>query len=164
MRPKFGTFKLSKAEQDCLTWIVLSGCTKEEAYALFCHPELRNSKKILKEYVKSFFASPITKEYIAAYKATLSGKSTIETSSENLNSEQIVDRFRGRVFDAMDKAEGLEELEMAAKLGDRVNVFDNGENKIEEPRRYLAETCSRCAYRIFVEKEIAAGNIEVENE
>lgn len=158
LRPKSGNFRLKKEEMDCITWFVLSGCTKTEAFVLFVHPELRTSPKIAKEYANEFFASPMVQSYMISYNNTLQGREDdIDTS--NLDPNRTLERFRQRVLSTMNEASGLEEMESAAKLGDRLGMFDDEESKALPPQRYLAETCGRCRYRIFVEEQKKNGNI-----
>ena len=58
LRPKDFTSPLSQAEQSCLTWFVLSGCTRKEAFVTFARPDMLNSKAkaAIDEFVKQFFA------------------------------------------------------------------------------------------------------------
>lgn len=158
LRPNKGNFRLKKEEMDCITWFVLSSCSKLEAFLLFVHPELRNSPKVAKEYANEFFAHPTVQSYMIAYNNTLEGR---EANPEDVSLDQndTLERFRQRVLTTMNEASGLEDMEAAAKLGDRLGMFDNEESKAQPPQRYLAETCGRCRYRIFVEEEKKKGNI-----
>lgn len=158
LRPKTGNFRLKKEEMDCITWFVLSGCSKLEAFLLFVHPELRNSPKVAKEYANEFFASPMVISYQIAYNNTLQGRDE-DLDTSNLDPNQTLERFRQRVLSSMNDASGLEDMEAAAKLGDRLGMFDDEESKALPPQRYLAETCGRCRYRIFVEEQKKKGNI-----
>lgn len=158
LRPKSGNFRLKKEEMDCITWFVLSGCSKLEAFLLFVHPELRSSPKVAKEYANEFFASPMVQSYMIAYNNTLEGRD-VDIDTSNIDPTRTLERFRQRVLSTMNDASGLEEMESAAKLGDRLGMFDNEESKALPPRRYLAETCGRCKYRIFVEENIRKGKI-----
>jgi hypothetical protein len=45
-----------------------------------------------------------------------------------------------------------EELELAIKLLDKSGVFDTDEEVMEQPRRYLPETCSQCRYKKWIEE------------
>lgn len=159
LRPQTGNFRLKKEEMDCITWFVLSGCSKLEAFLLFVHPELRNSPKVAKEYANEFFASPTVISYQIAYNNTLEGREEAVDTSWDVDPNRTLERFRQRVLSTMNDASGLEDMEAAAKLGDRLGMFDNEESKAQPPQRYLAETCGRCRYRIFVEEQIKKGNI-----
>lgn len=163
LRPKSGNFRLKKEEMDCITWFVLSGCSKLEAFLLFVHPELRNSPKVAKEYANEFFASPTVISYQIAYNNTLEGRET-DIDTLDVDPNRTLERFRQRVLSTMNDASGLEDMETAAKLGDRLGLFDNEESKAQPPQRYLAETCSKCMYKTLVDEEIKKGNIIVVDE
>ena len=158
LRPKSGNFRLKKEEMDCITWFVLSGCTKLEAFLLFVHPELRSSPRVAKEYANEFFASPMVQSYMIAYNNTLEGREE-DVDISDLDPNKTLERFRQRVLSTLNDASGLEAMEAAAKLGDRLGMFGDEESKAEPPQRYLTETCGRCRYRIFVEENIKKGNI-----
>lgn len=73
LRPKDFSSPLSQQEQACLTWFVLSGCTKKEAFVTFARPDMLGSKSkaAVDDFVKQFFARKESKEYISAYEDTL---------------------------------------------------------------------------------------------
>lgn len=158
LRPNKGNFRLKKEEMDCISWFVLSGCSKTEAFLLFVHPELRNSPRVAKEYANEFFASPMVVSYQIAYNSTLEGReANIDTS--DVDPDNVLERFRQRVLSQLNDANGIEAMESAAKLGDRLGLFDNEESKALPPQRILTETCFHCKYRIFVEEGLKKGDI-----
>lgn len=135
-------------------------------YLAFVRPDLVTSPALLKKYVDQFFAQTDVRNFMADYGKLLDGVKEgreVAMQQEPKTPEEIavysVGEFKGKVYNAMRTAESLEELDTAAKLGDRVGAFDNEEERVEQPRRYLPESCSRCRYKAFVEENIKNGNI-----
>lgn len=164
IRPRNRKFRMEAKEMDCLTWYVLSGCKKEDAFGMFVKPDLVMNKKMLKEVAMQFFASADARDYISAYRATLEGRDVeqAELSDDDKEKRKVkaVQNFTDKVVDKMNgDLETVEEMDAVAKLADRVGVLGDGEDVQESPRRYLPETCSACRYKQFVEENIKKGNI-----
>lgn len=152
-------------EMDCLTWYVLSGCKKEEAFGMFVKPDLVMNKRMLKEVAMQFFASADARDYISVYRATLEGKDVeqAELSDDDKEKRKLkaVQNFTDKVVDKMNgDLETVEEMDAVAKLADRVGVLGDGDEVHEAPRRYLPVSCnSQCQYRLFCEEHINKGDI-----
>lgn len=160
MRP-VGAFRLSQAEQNCLTWYVLSGCKRDEAFAAFVRPDLAGNPSILTQYSSQFFASQPATEYVGAYTTTLEAvlhpkptpvKKLSKEEQDKRNAEavqKVVDWVIGH-SDTIDSMEHPEEL---IKMMQRLGMLSDDTVTEEAPRRYLSEMCSQCRYRAFVEQE-----------
>lgn len=173
LRPRNRKFRMEAKEMDCLTWYVLSGCKKEEAYGIFCLPELkaladkgsRQAAVQIREQAAQTFASKDFRDYISAYRATLEGRDVeqAELSDDDKEKRKVkaVQNFTDKVVDKMNgDLETVEEMDAVAKLADRVGVLGDGEEVQEAPRRYLPQSCNQgCRYRLFVEENISNGNI-----
>lgn len=161
MRPANFASTLSAAEQNALTWHVLSGCPRREAFLTFVRPDMigSKSKAAVEDFIKQFFARKEVKEYLDAYNETLEltlhskkvekkpdGGMTIEQKRERaLN--KLVEYVLGQAesIDTADDPKAI--LDYANKIG----VFDTEETVDEEPRRYIPESCDGCRYRQFCE-------------
>lgn len=176
IRPKYKRYSLSKEQQDCLTYYVLMGCTKQDAFLLFFPEFLKydGSGRVLKgkltkageQYCKQFFATAEVNDYIRDYKKTFEEKETSENIGEDDREKragEAVKKFTDKIVDKMGgDFETVDEMDAIAKLADRVGVLDDKEKVEEKPRRYLPQTCSSCSYKVFVESNIEQGNIENE--
>lgn len=176
IRPKYKRYSLSKEQQDCLTYYVLMGCTKQDAFLIFFPEFLKydGSGRVLKgkltkageQYCKQFFATAEVNDYIRDYKKTFEEKETSENIGEDDREKragEAVKKFTDKIVDKMGgDFETVDEMDAIAKLADRVGVLDDKEKVEEKPRRYLPETCSSCSYKVFVESNIEQGNIENE--
>ena len=139
MRPENLRSQLNQSEQTALTWFVLSGCTRDEAFLTFARPDMAGSaaKSVVKETIKQFFARAEVKEYISAYTETLNN---LVNPKKPKKSDQEAVSLEERKAIARTKA-----MEFAMDLANHIKVE-------EQPRRYLPVTCSECAYRKFVEE------------
>lgn len=166
LRPKGRRYKLTANEQDCLTWYVLSGCKREDAYMIFVRPDLAVSKPNLRTVSSQFFSAMEVREYLEAYRATLDGSISDEVKDETpeKRTQTAVQKFTDKVVDKMmGDLESVDEMDAVAKLADRVGVLEDKDKTEEAPRRYLPVRCkSECQYRLFVEKGIENGEIENE--
>jgi hypothetical protein len=170
MRPSgAASYKLTNAEKDCLTWYVLSGCKKEDAFKTFVHPDMVLSLSTLKEATKQFFAMKDVNDYIEAYTATLTNKqkeAPKEEMSDELREKKKINALKRLVDYVINEAENINDLDdptMLLKIADKVGFFDDGTSKNEAPRRYLPARCySECLYRKFCED--AVSNKEAINE
>jgi len=163
MRPDNFKAQLNQSEQTALTWFVLSGCTRDEAFLTFARPDMAGSaaRSVVKETIKQFFARAEVKDYIAAYTATLDAVVNPEKKKEAspsgaVSMEERKARAKTRATEfAMSLAENIDQAddpEYVLKLMDKVGLLDGDEQVEEQPRRYLPVTCSECAYRKFVEE------------
>lgn len=160
LRPDNVFTQLSQPEQTALTWYVLSGCTKKEAFFAFCRPDMMASKAkaAVEDYVKQFFARKEVKEYIEAYQETLDAVlhpvDKVEKPVGSIEERKAKAKLRLVEF-AMSLADNIEQAEdpeFVLKMADKCNLLDGDEEVEEQPRRYLPVTCSECAYRKFVEE------------
>lgn len=163
IKPKDFTSPLTAPEQMCLTWYVLSGCPKKEAFITFARPDMLNSKAkaAIDDYVKQFYARKEVKDYIAAYEATLGDllhpapKKIVNVDSSTI--EEKKSRALAKLVEyVLSESENIEEADDPKAILDyanKIGIFDVGEKVEELPRRYLPVTCGDCAYRKFVEEE-----------
>lgn len=159
LRPDNYMSPLSQPEQAALTWYVLSGCSKKEAFITFARPDMLESKAkaAIDEYVKQFYSRKDVKEYIEAYQKTLDvflHPEPVQTApAASMEERKAKARNKAMEF-AMGLAENIEQAEdpeFVMKLLDKVGILE-GEDAEEVPRRYLPVTCGECAYRKFVEE------------
>lgn len=163
MRPEGFNSSLTQGEQTCLTWLVLSGCSKEDAFILFARPDMAESRAraVVKETIKQFYARAEVKEYLMAYRTTLEDlvnpkrKEKEPVSTGTLEERKARAKTRATEF-AMSLAENIEQAddpEYVLKLMDKVGLLDADEQVEEQPRRYLPQSCGdHCAYRMFCEE------------
>lgn len=162
LRPEGLKTQLSQSEQTCLTFYVLFGCSREEAFFKFARPDMESSqaKAVVKETIKQFYSRVDVKDYITAYQDTLKDllnpkkKDPTPKESVSLEERKAIAKTKAMEF-AMDLAnhiEDAEDPEVVLKLMDKVGLLDGDEEVEELPRRYLPVTCGECAYRKFVEE------------
>lgn len=153
-----GDYNLTPAEKDCIAWYILSGCSPADAFCIFCRPELKVNKMILKKVSSEFFGSVEVQSYMSAYKAeleqTLSQKEKEEEAPEvtQKKKERALRKLMAYVIDQANHIESVEDKESIVKLADKLGLLDIDEERVEAPRRYLPETCSNCRYRKFIEE------------
>ena len=82
MRPKGRHYNLTDSEMDCLTWFVLSGCSRDYAYMTFVRPDLAINKRNLSTVSSQFFGSVDVRNYIEAYRSLIRGD--VETIDDEL--------------------------------------------------------------------------------
>lgn len=161
MRPAGFVSDLTQSEQTCLTWFVLSGCSKADAYLKFVRPDFVDSKAkpAVDSAVRQFYAAKPVKDYIDAYTATindlLTPKPVVSTSPKGTIEERKAKTKTKLVEFAMSLADRIEEAEdpeAVLKIADKIGLLDQDEEAEEVPRRYLPVTCSMCEYRKFVEE------------
>lgn len=160
MRPKDFVSSLLQTEQTALTWLVLSGCTRKDAFITFCRPDMLNSKAkaAIDDYIKQFYARKEVREYIEAYQRTLDEflhpAPAKEKSAGSLEERKAKAKTKLVEF-AMSLANSIEQAddpEFVLKMADKAGLLDGDEEVEEQPRRYLPETCSHCSYRMFCEQ------------
>lgn len=158
MRPRQGKFGLRAEEMDCLDWIVLSGCSREEAFLRFIRPDYlgnRNSPAV-RDAVKQFFAMADVRGYMEAYRDTVNDMSREKEVKISGSMEERKARSKTKLVEfAMTLADNIEQAddpEFVLKIADKAGLLDQDEEVVEQPRRYLPESCSSCAYRAFCEE------------
>ena len=160
LRPADYVSVLSQPEQSALTWYVISGCTKKDAFIIFARPDMLDTKAkaALDDYVKQFFARKEVKEYIEAYEKTLSDaidKKPLPSEPKGTIEERKARAKTKLVEFAMSLANNIAEAadpEFVLKVADKAGLLDMNDEAIELPRRYLPVTCGSCVYRKFVEE------------
>ena len=173
LRPKDFVSSLSQPEQSALTWFVLSGCTKKEAFLIFARPDMLSSKAqaAIDDYVKQFFAQKPVKDYIDAYEKTLDEFLHPQPSEEKPSvsmeerTRMTMTKVREFAITLANNIEQAEDPEYVIKLLDKLGMIGE-EDAEEQPRRYLPVTCSECAYRKFVEEncDVVEDGTELEGE
>lgn len=160
LRPANFISTLNQDEQSALTWYVLSGASKKDAFITFARPDMLGSKAkaAIDDYVKQFYARKEVKEYIDAYQKTIDGflhpSATPVKPVGTLEERKAMAKNRLIEF-AMDLADNIEtakDPELVLKMADKAGLLDSDEQVEEQPRRYLPVTCSGCEYRKFVEE------------
>lgn len=162
LRPKDFSTSLTQAEQSCLTWYVISGCTKKEAFITFARPDMLGSKAkaAIDEYIKQFFAQKEVKDYIDAYEETLKASmrppKAPEKKADGVSVEEKKSKALTKLVEyVLSEANHIEESDDPKSILDyanKIGIFDMNEEAEEVPRRYLPVTCSECEYRKFVEE------------
>lgn len=161
LRPQDFISNLSQPEQTCLSWYVLSGCTRKEAYLAFAHPEfmVSGSKPAFEASMKEFFASKDVKAYIEAYNKTLDAfLHPVQVKSEPKGSlEERKAKAKTKLVEfAMSLADNIDQAsdpEFVLKVADKAGLLEGDEEVEEQPRRYIPQSClAGCRYRLFVEE------------
>lgn len=160
MRPYGFASSLLQTEQTALTWLVLSGCSKKDAFLVFCRPDMLGSKAkaAIDDYIRQFFARKEVKEYIEAYEKTLkeflhpAPVKTEPTASLEERKAKAKTKLVEFAMSLADNIEQAEDPEFVLKMADKAGLLDGDEQVEEQPRRYLPVTCGECAYRQFVEE------------
>lgn len=160
LRPDDLVSKLPQTDQTALTWFVLSGCSKRDAFFAFSRPDMLASKAkaAVDDYIKQFFASKDAKEYIEAYQRTLDAflhpAPVKKEQTGSMEERKAKAKAKAMEF-AMDLADHIEEAEdpeYVVKLMDKLGMLGGDDEVEEQPRRYLPVTCNECEYRKFVEE------------
>lgn len=169
IRPK-GKYELTNDQMNCLTWYVLSGCSKTDAFATFISPHLAEQKTLLNTAAKQFFSSVDAVSYLRAYRSELALKddnedehNASEPSAKEIEAKKLK-AIRSLVNWATEKSINIDNLDddtaqLVLKVSDKVGLFNDMEKTVVKPQRYLPEQCSPCRYRLFVEQNISDGNI-----
>lgn len=166
MKPEAYGTPLTEAEQNCLTWQVLSGCKKEDAYAMFVNPAVRVSKTAWKKATDMLFDSKEAIDYIDAYKSTLelfmnpSNKPAAMSDEERRRRKKdAIDKLMDFVVKKANDIENASDPDDVIKYAEKLGLLDTEEVKVVAPMRYLPVSCSECEYKRFVEE-----NCVIENE
>lgn len=161
LRPENFISSLQQPEQTALSWYILSGCSKKDAYITFVRPDMYSSraKAAVEDYVKQFYARKEVKEYIEAYQATLdavlhpSAKKTEPVGSLEERKAKAKSKALEFAMSLVDNIEQAEDPEFVLKMADKVGILDGDEEVEEVPRRYIPQSClNGCRYRMFVEE------------
>lgn len=160
LRPENFISPLQQSEQTALSWFVLSGCSKRDAFIAFVRPDMYESKAkaSVDDFIKQFFARKEVKEYIEAYQRTIDKilhPVGVKTEQKGSLEERKAKAKTRLVEFAMSLAENIdmaEDPEFVLKMADKCNLLDGDEEVEEKPRRYLPVTCNSCEYRKFVEE------------
>lgn len=173
LRPENFVTTLTQQEAAAVTWFVLSGCPRKDAFIQFARPDLLSSraKASLDDYVKQFFARKDVKEYLEAYEKTINrALHPVPVKEEPKGTlEERKAKAKTRLVEfAMSLADNIEQAgdpEFVLKVADKAGLLDGDEQVEEQPRRYLPTTCNECAYRKFVEEncEEVQDGTEIEN-
>lgn len=171
-RPKIYSESLLSQEMDCLNLFVLYDYPKDLVFVM-AHPEYLGASKgciiskVGKQLSSEFFASAPVIEYVNSYRDTvkeaISGKKTTKTtvSEDDLKSRKVkaLRSIFNYVIDNSLNIENLSDPSVLLKFADKISFFEDLENKVEEPRRYLAERCNNCSYKKCIDKEVELGHI-----
>lgn len=161
MRPAAFKSPLSDDEQNCLSYYVLSGCKREDAFVAFVNPALKVSAGTLKKVSDQFFAGKDAKEYIEAYTQTIDAvmhpapkpKSEKTAEERKKDQEKAVQKLVDYVIEKAEIIDQLEEPESILKFAEKLGLLGDNEEQVEQPRRYLPVSCvSECRYRTFCEE------------
>lgn len=175
LRPRNKKYSLTKEQQDCLTYYVITGCTRQEAFLLF-FPEFLKYEvdKVVKgkltkageQYCRQFFATAEVNDYIRDYKKTIGEKKAPNNACGPEIDDSRKDNALKSLFDhVMNLVESSTELDadtlkVATEIFKKLGWLKDEEEQQEAPRRYLPEKCSDCLYKSFVESHIESGEIE----
>lgn len=161
LRPDGFLSSLSQPQQAALTWFVLSGCSKSNAFVIFARPDMADkmTKAAVDDYARQFFATKEAKDYLDAYRKTLDeflhpAEKPNPVRKESLEERKANAKTKAMEF-AMSLAENIaqaEDPETVLKLMDKVGLLGGDEEVEEQPRRYLPVSCFECEYRKFVEE------------
>lgn len=163
LRPENFKTQLNQGEQTCLTWLVLSGCSKEDAFILFARPDMADSKTkpVVKETIKQFFARAEVKEYLMAYRTTLEDlvnpkrkeKEPVDSGTLEQKKSRALTQLVEYVLGEAENINTAEDPKAILDYANRIGLFDTEEQVDEQPRRYIPQSClDGCRYRMFVEE------------
>lgn len=158
MRPRKGSYDLKPEEINCLNWAVLSGCPRDEAFLRFVRPDYlgnRNSPAV-KDAVKQFFAMGQVREYMEAYRETITKSAPSEPKelSGSLDEKKslALTKLVEYVLSEANNISTADDPKAILDYANKIGLFDANEEVVEQPRRYLPVTCNECEYRKFVEE------------
>lgn len=174
LRPSNIVSGLTQDEQSALTWFVISGCSRKDAFIIFARPDMLASKAkaAIDDYVKQFFSRKECIAYIEAYRQTLDN--FLNQKKEEVKASGTLEERKAKAktkliefaMSLADNIEQAEDPEFVLKMADKAGLLDGDEQVEEQPRRYLPVTCGECEYRKFVEEncERVEDGTEVEGE
>lgn len=159
MRPEGLVTPLTDAEQDCLTWQVLSGCKKEDAYVMFVNPSVRVSKPAWKKATDMLFDSVEAIQYIDAYRSTLElfmnpahKPAAVSDEERRRRKKDAIDKLMDFVVKKANDIENASDPEDVIKYAEKLGLLESEEEKVVAPMRYLPVSCSECQYKKFIEE------------
>lgn len=161
LRPSAIVSGLTQDEQSALTWFVISGCSRKDAFVTFARPDMLASKAkaAIDEYVKQFFSRKECIAYIDAYRQTLDNflNQKKEEAKVSGSLEERKAKAKTKLIEfAMSLADNIDSAddpEFVLKMADKAGLLDGDEEVEEQPRRYLPVSCGdHCAYRMFCEE------------
>lgn len=163
LRPNDFSTGLTQPEQATLTWYVLSGCSKKDAFITFARPDMLGSKAkaAIDDYVKQFFSRKECVEYIGAYEKTINSilhpeehkKEKEDGGSLEEKKSKALTKLVEYVISEADNIDTAEDPKVILDFANKIGLFDMDEEVEEQPRRYLPQSCSdHCAYRMFCEE------------
>ena len=152
-------YGLNEEEKNCLNYYCVFKVPKTAAFGTFlCHEPL--TKQQIKRGADLFFSMSNVMEYIVDYNATLKEvfegkKEQDDVSDESLDkrTKRAIKKLKSLLCDMAEKPESEIDFELLLKAFDKLRLFDEEEEQIEQPRRYLPEHCSACRYKAFCEQE-----------
>jgi hypothetical protein len=138
--------------------------TKLDAFKL-AHPEVVASRNVLKSRCDEFFASSDVANFIRDYRSYLDSVDKGENAEPKSNPSQedreerkrralemLADDLIDQIFALRAGGEEVDR-ETIMKMVDRIGWWRDEEVRVEQPRRYLPETCSNCRYKVHCEQE-----------
>jgi len=160
LRPSAIVSGLTQDEQSALTWFVISGCSRKDAFVTFARPDMLASKAkaAIDDYVKQFFSRKECIAYIEAYRQTLDNflNQKKEEAKVSGSLEERKAKAKTKLVEfAMSLADNIESAddpEFVLKMADKAGLLDGDEEVEVKPQRFLGVRCSECAYRKFVEE------------
>lgn len=162
MRPK-GKYSLSQEEQDCLTWMILSGRSKMDSFTTFVRPDLRQSKGA-QQWADQFFSYSEVRNYIKEYEQTLKDffSPKKEDRGELLDPKEVTGRLSQKALRVANEAT-IDTVDDIVGVTDALKPFGylkEQEQVVKGAVRVLTERCAECRYKKFIDEEVKNGNIE----
>lgn len=170
IRPERSEYPLTESEMNVLTWFVISGCTKEDAYKYFMQVPTDMPAAALKRSAQELFSIREARDYVASYRLLLTrlmappqrtptpqpspppSPSPAKTKDDKERKIKAVEKLKDFVIQRMSHIEGEENPDEVIKFADKLGLLDDGEVVAEQPRRYLPVSCGSCEYKKFVEE------------
>ena len=166
IKPNTATrYSLNEKERLALCCYCMFECSKQTAFSL-AHPELSGTPNILKHKTDEFFMSSEAVGFITEYRAFLETGTEVEVAAPEKTKtfsnedreerkrkalELLADDLVDQIYALRDGDEGIDR-ETILKMVDRIGWLGDEEVRVEAPRRYLPESCSRCRYKIWIEE------------
>lgn len=151
--------------------MILFEIPRKEAFVTFIRPDLKNSKSA-DVWCQQFFAYSEVKEYIKAYKETLSewqsklivreDNDTPEEEDLDSRTSSVLKKLKRMVFDAVERGDTTdpEVLGELVKLLKSFGVIKDEENLAKPPERFLPEMCDQCLYKKAIDLGMKKGEVE----
>lgn len=161
---------IKKNDADCLTYSVLLGGKNEDAFRLF-HPQyIDGSGKLSmigKEKSRQFFFYAKNREYIDNYKSDLekflkgNGLGEKPTVIDDSRKDKALKSLLNQAMRLVEEEGDLDPdtLKTVTDIFKRLSIIKEEEVVEVPPIRYLPERCSSCRYKLFIDENVANGNI-----